>query len=76
MKKFSGHLLPGLAPNGVPEELRGTVLPFTYNDFHGLEDVVQKNNIGVIKMEVSRNFGQKIIFLKKFVNWLHVGELF
>lgn len=64
-KNLAGHLLPGLAPNGVPEELRGTVLPFTYNDFHGLEDVVQKNNIGVIKMEVSRNFGPENNFLEK-----------
>jgi glutamate-1-semialdehyde 2,1-aminomutase len=27
-----GHLLPGLAPLGVPRELRGTTLTFAYND--------------------------------------------
>ncbi len=26
-----GHLLPGLAPNGVPRGLAGTAMPFTYN---------------------------------------------
>jgi len=27
-----GHLLPGLKPMGVPRELRGTAVPFTYNN--------------------------------------------
>jgi len=27
-----GHLLPGLDPLGVPRELRGTAMPFTYNN--------------------------------------------
>jgi glutamate-1-semialdehyde 2,1-aminomutase len=51
---LDGHLLPGLAPNGVPRELKGTVLPFAYNDFQSLEKLVREHNIGVIKMEVSR----------------------
>jgi glutamate-1-semialdehyde 2,1-aminomutase len=64
-KNLAGHLLPGLEPNGVPEELRGTVLPFVYNDFDGLEALIQKNDIGVIKMEVSRNFGPENGFLER-----------
>ena len=64
-KNLAGHLLPGLEPNGVPEELRGTVLPFTYNDYAGLENLVEKNDVGVIKMEVSRNFGPENGFLEK-----------
>lgn len=64
-RNLAGHLLPGLEPNGVPEELRGTVLPFVYNDFDGLEELVQKNDVGVIKMEVSRNFGPDDGFLEK-----------
>ena len=64
-RNLAGHLLPGLEPNGVPEELRGTVLPFVYNDFDGLENLVQKNDVGVIKMEVSRNFGPEEGFLEK-----------
>jgi len=53
---LAGHLLPGLSPNGVPKSLRGSVHPFTYNDFDGLEDLVRTHDIGVIKMEVSRNY--------------------
>ncbi len=52
---LSGHLLPGLDPNGVPSSLRGTAFPFNYNDFQGLKDLVDNHEIGVIKMEVVRN---------------------
>lgn len=54
-ENLAGHLLPGLEPNGVPQHLRGSVLPFHYNNFSELEALVQNCNIGVIKMEVSRN---------------------
>jgi len=53
---LAGHLLPGLSPNGVPQSLRGSVFPFTYNDYDGLEELVRTQQIGVIKMEVSRNY--------------------
>lgn len=53
---LAGHLLPGLSPNGVPKSLRGSVHPFTYNDYDGLEELVRTHDIGVIKMEVSRNY--------------------
>lgn len=62
---LAGHLLPGLEPNGVPEELRGTVLPFNYNDYIGLESLVKSNDIGVIIMEVSRNYDPENNFLEK-----------
>ena len=48
------HLLPGLVPKGVPRELKGTSLSFTYNDFEGLEQLVRNHDIGVIMMEVYR----------------------
>jgi len=62
---LDGQLLPGLEPNGVPENLKGTVFPFEYNDYEGLKEIVEKHNIGVIKMEVIRNFGPQDDFLKK-----------
>ena len=34
---LAGHLLPGLDPKGVPQNLRGTVFPFTYNNYDELE---------------------------------------
>jgi glutamate-1-semialdehyde 2,1-aminomutase len=61
---LDGHLLPGLEPKGVPRNLKGSVLPFNYNDFSELEALVQKHDIGVIKMEVSRNMGPKEGFLE------------
>lgn len=64
-QSLDGHLLPGLEPNGVPKNLRGSVLPFMYNDFEGLEKLVKTGEIGVIKMEVSRNRGPENGFLQK-----------
>ena len=62
---LAGHLLPGLEPNGVPENLRGTAFPFTYNNYAELEALVNAHDIGVIKMEVSRNLGPADGFLHK-----------
>lgn len=64
-KNLAGHLLPGLAPNGVPSNLRDTVYPFSYNNFDELDHLVQNHDIGVIVMEVSRNEGPKDNFLHK-----------
>jgi glutamate-1-semialdehyde 2,1-aminomutase len=61
---LTGHLLPGLEPRGVPHNLRGSVLPFNYNDFLGLEKLVQEHDPGVIMMEVSRNFAPNDGFLQ------------
>lgn len=62
---LSGHLLPGLNPNGVPKVLKDTTLPFHYNNFEELLNLVEKHEIGVIKMEVVRNFGPENDFLQK-----------
>lgn len=62
---LSGHLLPGLNPNGVPKNLKNTVLPFHYNDIEELETLIRNHDIGVIKMEVVRNFGPEDGFLQK-----------
>jgi len=64
-KSLDGHLLPGLEPQGVPRNLRGTVFPFTYNNFSQLEELVKTHDIGVIKMEVMRNQGPQNDFLQK-----------
>ena len=62
---LSGHLLPGLNPLGVPKALKDTVLPFHYNNFEELLDLVENHDIGVIKMEVIRSFGPENNFLQK-----------
>jgi len=64
-QNLTGHLLPGLEPNGVPKNLRNTVFPFNFNNYAELEQLVDKHNIGVIKMEVARNKGPEDNFLQK-----------
>jgi glutamate-1-semialdehyde 2,1-aminomutase len=64
-QNLAGHLLPGLEPNGVPQGLRGTVLPFRYNNFPELQALVNNHDVGVIIMEVSRNMGPEDGFLEK-----------
>lgn len=64
-ESLASHLLPGLNPLGVPSELRGTTMPFTYNNFPELLDLVNKHDIGVIKMEVQRTMPPENDFLKK-----------
>ena len=50
---------------GVPKDLKNTVYPFEYNNFEQLESIVSKNDIGIVKMEVSRNYLPKNDFLEK-----------
>ena len=65
---LSNHLLPGLEPAGVPTNLKETVFPFQYNNFEQLKHIVEHQDIGVIKMEVVRNFGPEDGFLEKVRN--------
>jgi glutamate-1-semialdehyde 2,1-aminomutase len=65
---LSGHLLPGLDPTGVPKNLKNTVFPFHYNNIQELEELIRTQEIGVIKMEVVRNFGPEDNFLQKVRN--------
>jgi glutamate-1-semialdehyde 2,1-aminomutase len=64
-KNLAGHLLPGLEPRGVPQNLQGTVFPFNYNKYDELLALVDQHDIGVIKMEVVRNKGPEDNFLQK-----------
>lgn len=64
-ENLAGHLLPGLDPKGVPQSLRGSVLPFQYNDFDALAALVHDHDVGVIKMEVARNSAPQPGFLQK-----------
>ena len=53
---LDGHLLPGLAPLGVPRGLLGTSLPFHYNQIEELEAIVaaQGDELAAIVMEPIR----------------------
>ena len=66
---LDGHLLPGIPTGGVPKGLRGTSIPFHYNNFEELEEIVEKNtDLAAVKMEVCRNFGPEDNFLQKVRN--------
>jgi len=52
---LDGHLLPGLEPNGVPRALRGTAIPFRFNDLAGLTAIMDDDEVGVIYLEVQRS---------------------
>jgi glutamate-1-semialdehyde 2,1-aminomutase len=64
-KSLDNQLLPGLSTLGVSNKLKDTVFTFGYNKFDELLKLVSKKKIGIIKMEVSRNFLPKKNFLKK-----------
>jgi|APSaa5957512535_1039671.scaffolds.fasta_scaffold21678_2 glutamate-1-semialdehyde 2,1-aminomutase len=66
-KNLDGYLLPGLDPDGVPRGLKGTTLPFNYNNIEQLERLIKDNDgeIAAIKMEVIRNEEPKDNYLQK-----------
>lgn len=53
---LDGHLIPGLQPNGVPRALKGTSIPFQFNDLEALAAILENDDqVGVIYMEVQRS---------------------
>lgn len=64
-RNLDGHLLPGLKPKGVPRELKGTAIPFSYNKIEELEKIVEENEIGTIVMEPQREHVPQKKFLEK-----------
>lgn len=54
---LSGHLLAGLAPCGVPRQLRQTVLPFQYNQIDQLRAIVAAHGseLAAVVMEPLRS---------------------
>lgn len=54
---LTGHLLPGLSPLGVPKGLRGTALPFRYNQIEELKAIFDRypDEVAAVVMEPLRN---------------------
>jgi len=50
------HLLPNIPTTGVPKSLKGTAIPFEYNNLSSLKEVLEKNKkeVACIIMEASR----------------------
>jgi len=65
-KALDGHLLPGLEPKGVPRGLKGTAIPFNYNDRDVFLELLgkYKDDVGVVVMEPIRNYYPKEGFLE------------
>lgn len=55
---LDAHLLPGISPEGVPAELKGTTIPFIYNDLASLEAAFHANpsEVACVIMEPARSF--------------------
>ena len=62
---LNNHLMRNLNIKGVPQSLKNTCFSFEYNDFDQLNNIISKNNIGAVIMEVSRFEKPKNNFLKK-----------
>ena len=54
-KNLDQHLLSGLSTKGVPDSLKGTIYPFSFNNVEELTRIVEKKSIGIVKMEVFRS---------------------
>lgn len=69
-RSLDGHLLPGLAPLGVPRELAGTAIPFRYNDRASLAQALDRlgGNLAAVVMEPMRSEQPRDGFLQ------HVAE--
>lgn len=54
---LAGHLLPGLSPDGVPQGLAGTALPFKYNKIDQLQQILERNEgqVAAVVMEPFRS---------------------
>jgi glutamate-1-semialdehyde aminotransferase len=65
-KALDGHLLFGLQPKGVPRGLKGTAIPFNYNDTEKFLSLVDKHKskISAVIMEPIRDHYPKDDFLK------------
>ena len=65
-KSLDGHLLPGLDPTGVPRGLKGSSIPFNYNNTEEFLKLAKKykGQIGVIVLESIRNLKPD----KKFID--------
>lgn len=66
-KALDGHLLPGLAPTGVPRILKGTCFPFRYNHSEELELIanMNKGKLAAIIMEPIRSDEPQPGFIEK-----------
>ncbi len=63
------HWIGGLNPNGVPQGLKGTALPFKFNDIQSLKEAIEKagDNLAAVVMEPIRNYEPT----QEFIDFVH-----
>lgn len=56
-KALDGHLLKGLYPNGVPRALKGSSIPFLFNNIKAFMELIHahKGEVGAVVLESIRN---------------------
>jgi glutamate-1-semialdehyde aminotransferase len=64
---LGGHLLTGLEPSGVPQQLTGTAVPFHFNQIEELEHILgdRRDEFAAIVVEPVRNFDPQSGFLER-----------
>ena len=62
---LNDHLMDGLSIAGVPQSLKGTVVPIRYNNFQDLDLIALDDEIGTLKMEVVRSVPPLPNYLEK-----------
>jgi len=70
---LKGHLLTGLDPSGVPDQLRGTTLTFIYNDRQSFQEIIDNHGteLAAVIMETSRSDEPESNFLQFVKNETH-----
>ncbi|HUW59703.1 MAG TPA: aminotransferase class III-fold pyridoxal phosphate-dependent enzyme [Candidatus Bathyarchaeia archaeon] len=74
-----GHLLPGLDPAGVPQELRGTAYTFAYDDVAAFEAIIDAHGdrLAAVIMEPCRYHDPQPGFLERVRGRAHAaGAMF
>ena len=75
-KNFSKNLMENVGNLGVPSSIKKYTHTFQYNDYRSFKNLIDKNkNIGVVIMEVMRNFEPKDNFLHKIKNFCEKNNI-
>ena len=76
-KLFANHLPKTIKTGGIPDSLSDDIFIFKYNDFENFKETHLKNKkqIGIVKMEVSRNIPPDSNFLRSIREYCNKNNL-